>query len=248
MSVAGNVTRFKNYKHHIDNLSKSNYMCVRDQATYTLLKKHDFNAELCPDIALYASKLYDKEQLKLDYFPSTLVNIKDSSYFCFQVGLEKSQRKYRHIAKELIKTYNILKIPLILVSIGNCPGHEDYKALLKIYNILKPFMPVYIFKPENIWEILSVLSNSNFYIGTSLHGQIISQSYQIPFISINRMVQKLTNYLNSWSVSKYKKVLELNKFSRDVNNRLDTSSYNNSLNIQLDVLDKCFDDMLNIII
>lgn len=44
-----------------------------------------------------------------------------------------------------------------------------------------------------------LVSKSSIYVGTSLHGLITAQSYNIPFIALNKGISKIDNYCKTWA-------------------------------------------------
>ncbi|MFV0395645.1 MAG: polysaccharide pyruvyl transferase family protein [Coprobacillaceae bacterium] len=79
-----------------------------------------------------------------------------------------------HVIEE--EKYEILLFPIGYV-------HEDIKFLEKI-NINHESVHV-ITEKLNTYDMLSVISSSEGYIGTSLHGLITASAYNVPIMSIN---------------------------------------------------------------
>ena len=51
-----------------------------------------------------------------------------------------------------------------------------------------------------------LISISKIYIGTSLHGMITAQSFNIPFVGLNRKIEKLEGYIKYWIDENYENI------------------------------------------
>lgn len=89
-------------------------------------------------------------------------------------------------------------VKVVLLPIGHASGHDDSHALKTIARKLGQHG--ILMGTLTLIEILSVISFSAAYIGTSLHGAITAQSFGKPHFCLGSKVPKLTAYLRQWSV------------------------------------------------
>ena len=59
-------------------------------------------------------------------------------------------------------------------------------------------------RKTNIYETLYLLKNAEVFIGTSLHGIVVSTSYGIPHMVLTNRINKLLNYVETWKTTSVK--------------------------------------------
>ena len=182
-----------------NDLKTADYISVRNKKDYNKIKKINSNVNLCPDSITAISNI----------IPSDLINnnvqkdIKDmcnDSYFIVQVDERNSRDLIRIIAEQINTICEKCNINCILLPIGYAQGHEDQIALAKIYKNCN-YERVKFTRKTNIYETLYILKNSTFFIGTSLHGIIISTSYCVPHMILTDRINKLIDYMKTWKTS-----------------------------------------------
>lgn len=178
-------------------LSEVDYFAVRDR--YTLNAFSSFpNIKLYPDSAILMSEFYDKEYLqkhissKVNDFISN--NCRD--YIFFQINNSFLGAKTNDFANMFDQIYAVSKKVLCFCAIGRASGHEDHIALKKVIKQIKS--PVYLFDKASIGETMSLIANSELYVGSSLHGVITSMSYLVPYIGLGGKQSKVEAYIKTW--------------------------------------------------
>jgi hypothetical protein len=59
-----------------------------------------------------------------------------------------------------------------------------------------------VFESLDVWDICALIAGSSGYIGTSLHGRLVAESFGVPALSLEResgAAKKLRAYLATWS-------------------------------------------------
>ena len=180
------------------NMSKSNYISVRDSKSLDNVK--ELNSKLYPDSATIMSHFFDINFLadKISNEVKKFVNSKDNKYICIQSNLCSIRGKEEVLVRELEKIHNEEGLEILLLPIGIAANHDDNIAL----NRLKKYFNIKVNHIEklNIYDIMYLIANSRFFAGTSLHGNITAMSYAIPHIGLNREISKLDNYLKTWDL------------------------------------------------
>lgn len=189
---------------YILDLNTASYISVRDSLTEdNLLKIGLSNVKKYPDSAYVMSDTYSQKELTSKISTELEKNISEQDYIVFQIGKMFAEGNIHVIASELIKIIEHTGMKLVLLPIGKAAGHEDYVPLSEIYELLRK--EGYKSKVElldvAIFETMFIISNAKLFIGTSLHGNITSLTYNIPTVALDRRIQKLTEFLKDYSIT-----------------------------------------------
>lgn len=173
-------------------LENVDYLAVRDSEAQNALRKIGvFNSIVVPDTVLSIKNFLDEGVLKSKYDELLKKKIipKINHYVVFQHNSTNVDDKeyYDNILK-LIKRV-ALDHPVLLMPIGYV--HDDDKILEKIYkekieNVYFVNNKVKLF-PD---DILSILFNSYGYLGTSMHGAVVSAAFEKKIMILNSMNSK----------------------------------------------------------
>ena len=195
-SVGGS---FNGYRGSIENLkiyeslNNCSLLSVRDNRTFESMREMNLTPKLVPDSAIIMSDFFKKKNLnkKISFLklPTT------RKYIFLQLGRHKGPKNLKNFSIGLKKLSNDLDLDVILCPIGKAPRHEDNVILKKLNELDNCFQYI---NPENIYDIMYLISNSALYMGTSLHGLITAQSYNVPFIGLNPELIKVQSYINTW--------------------------------------------------
>ena len=247
-------------------LNSCDYLSVRDVTSKQRLKLLDLNQKInvIPDTILSISDVYNhkflteywkklKKELGIDYnyiiFQHNSANITNNSYI-------------KKLQSELKKIIEHSDIHIIFMPIGYV--HNDKEKMEKIYDKDNNRMH-FINRKLSPIEMLSLISNSNFFIGTSLHGIITSNSYNIPAIAINpRHLTKIDGYFSQikckgndidditliskkyLSVVNKKMKFNINESKTKINHHFENMAYNIS-NYKSNRKVKYYEDFINLI-
>lgn len=177
----------------IANLKTAEYISVRDFDTLNSLKKEGINSFLTPDSALIMSDFFNKDFLHKKnkrlqkYFNEKYLFLQLAEY-CSPTNIDKFLAELKLISKKL-------NLKIILCPIGLASGHNDQIILKKI---AKKATGIIYIQPLNIFEIMGLIANSQLYLGTSLHGAITAQSFNVPFLPIKKDIRKLSSFYSTW--------------------------------------------------
>lgn len=121
-----------------------------------------------------------------------------SGYLCFQGHSDVCGPIYE-TARALKQIEAVLGKPFVLLEIGACLGDTEYlSALAEItgYKIIgRKYYPNITLEQK-----VSILACSDGFIGSSLHGNIISNTYGVPNVSyVGSYSHKIANYFNGES-------------------------------------------------
>jgi hypothetical protein len=185
------------------NLMSADYISVRDNRVVRSLNKNGIQSVLVPDSAIVISDIFKGDLLaKKSSLESSL--FKDE-YIFVQLGNDHSPLNLELFSEDLENLSKKLDCKIILCPIGMAPRHEDHVILSKIKKICPEFNFIL---PNSIYDIILLISRAKAYLGTSLHGLITAQSYNIPFIPLNRQIVKVEEYCKTWTFANIDKNID----------------------------------------
>lgn len=220
-------------------LENSQYLSVRDKRSQRDLKrKFNISANLIPDSVVLLSDIWEKRNYQL---------LQTDKYICAQFGYYKSKKYLREILKQLKILYLKSKLTIGLLSIGNCPGHSDIKSI-KWFKKNADF-PLKILPHDNLKNITQSIINSEIFVGTSLHGNIVSMSYGVPFVAVGKNLCKLKSYTKTWAPKNFQDCINFEEISKIVLARLNKTPENYAEIIlkQKQIVRKSFKNIYNMI-
>lgn len=169
---------------------KNTITSVRDKKSSNILNKLGVDHILAPDL--------------VHLLPEVFPNLKDTEtdkYICFQIN-EFLLRQYNveEISQTLVSLTKMLKARIVLFSAGTARHHDSpvlYELLRDSMNksLGENLRPHVLLERDPI-KLAKTVANSILWIGTSLHGRIISKSYDVPRISLSN--PKVKEYALKW--------------------------------------------------
>lgn len=253
-SVGG--TRFNNFsKFELatlkNDLDSSSYISVRDRVTYEKLDNMNLkNIEISPDSAIIMSELFDVKNLK-QITSKRIIEIVDkykhgnSKYICFQIGKHYGRGNEKLIAEQLIGVSKRFNMSLVLLPIGKAAGHEDHIVLSKVMKWLDGKVEVELVQERSVFDIMYLISQSNMFLGTSLHGCITSLSYNVPCISLDKRVVKAEAFLKEFFPEDQLYSVSYENIVQSVETTLGFSKEKRSLNLKkaIDLVNGNFEEI-----
>lgn len=187
----------------VNNLKSADYISVRDNDSKAIITKSGFPSKkmmVYPDSAMLISDILNKKTLAI-YTSSEAKKIvkKSDRYMVFQVGKYHvlNQNSTDIIVRQLLKIVESENIDVILVPFSDASLHEDNIILQKIY-LKSKHKRIKLVKKTDIYDIIYYITNAKLFMGTSLHGNIVSFSYSIPTIGLTDVDTKLPRFIETW--------------------------------------------------
>lgn len=177
---------------HRENVKK-----VFDRACYISAREEDTTRSikeglgcgkvvLTPDSAILMSDYYQKR-------PSP----EGQGYICYQMRGHHWEEQFETVRAQLDQLAERTGRSIVLLSIGNCPGHDDQVPLQALSERLR--CRTSFVKPQSIEAVMMAIANSDLYIGTSLHGVITAMSFEVPYLGLDPSILKIPSYLRTWA-------------------------------------------------
>ena len=185
----------------LDDLRRATYISVRSTEDMRALSSAGIKARLAPDSVSLISRVLNAEDIArgaAKNVTSLIAHI--GNYFAFQINYDDAKQiGFKYIASCIETACSASGLSCLLVPIGLAPLHDDDKALGMIAKYTES--NVHILPTCDVASITYALSNAECYVGTSLHGCIVSGSFGVPHTSIERKEKKTSGYLETWKSS-----------------------------------------------
>lgn len=180
-------------KNLVSYFNKVKNLSIRDYKTESAFNKFNIANKLVPDSALIMADIFKGE---LDsQLSSEVLDLSTQDYVYVQLGNTKGPDDLPNFADKLniFCAKNNLKI--VLSPIGLALDHDDEVILRKLQTYCHNAVYVH---PNNIYDTMALLKNAKLYLGTSLHGVVTSQSFNVPFVAFTEKIHKLHLYIKTW--------------------------------------------------
>ena len=184
-------------------LDEADHVWVRDRETHRQLAIAGVPAQLAPDPAeltaiLFGSVVEERalsgqQRAIQERYPSGYLAVQFSADFSDDATLAIIGRQLQQIRQEH-------GLGVVFFRAGAAPWHDRldvYRRLLQQEANLQAF----IFDSRHIRDICALLARSRGYLGSSLHGRIVTEAFDHPAVSLVRKAgdrSKVRVYVASW--------------------------------------------------
>lgn len=200
-TVDGSITNVKN-NNKLDELkrviSKFDYISLRNEKIFKEVSKNNNNAIMFPDSVLALDALITETEIN-NNVSENVKKVVNDNYFVFQCKKITGEKYYNEIISNIKLINHKYNLKCVLLPIGYAQGHEDQIVLKKIYKEIEDETIMFDF--NNVYEIMFLIKNSKFFVGTSLHGLITSIVYKIPHFAFTNEIKKQINFLETWNTT-----------------------------------------------
>lgn len=197
----------------LERLGKATYLSVRDAETKRLLSAigDSVAVNLAPDSAILMSEQFPVPFLESKASDALKAIFEAGPYVCFQSNVRYARRNVDNIASTLTKIYEAYGLGALLLPIGRYSGLDDQIALQGVLKKMRT--PTEIVSDDaSIWEIMLVIAKASFFLGTSLHGNVTSQSFAVPHLGLSEIQpNKLDHYLATWDIPEQAQCVSIDK-------------------------------------
>ncbi|WP_373707499.1 polysaccharide pyruvyl transferase family protein [Kaistella sp.] len=187
MKLIGNNKKYQKYFNEVKHLS------IRDKGSRSIFDKFNITNHLVPDSVLILSDLITDEFEK--FISEECLELSSTNYIFFQLGDKKGPEKLDDFILKLKNFSEKQNLKVLLCPIGLALDHGDDIILKQIKN---KFPELEYYHPENLYETMFLIKESEIYIGTSLHGVLTAQTFNRPFFVFPEKIGKLRKYIETW--------------------------------------------------
>jgi len=177
----------------VELLKQVNRLSVRDATTQSYLESSGIKARLAPDCIHALSR----------YFPGELENLPisgDHGYLVFQMIGDLVERwDYRHVALALTHVAANHRLNVIFLASGTANHHDNYAHYVRLAYQMREIdenINVDVLFDRNVFAIASRIRSASLWIGTSLHGWVLSMSAGVPRVALKN--DKVAPYARLW--------------------------------------------------
>jgi hypothetical protein len=182
-------------------LDRARFLSVRDRETKESLDGWGLQVpvELAPDSGVLIGRLHPRTELlaartaELD----SAIDGLGERYLVFQVGRFPAWGIEAELAAQLAEIHRATGLGILLLPLGQAPGHDDVLPLRKLLRRLRG-VPVGLMQRPAVSEILAAIAGSELFVGSSLHGNLSALAYEVPHVAFGRRVMKLDRVLQTW--------------------------------------------------
>ncbi|MGO3702370.1 MAG: polysaccharide pyruvyl transferase family protein [Candidatus Saccharimonadales bacterium] len=166
------------------------FISVRDKSSFTALIESGIDTVLVPDVVHALPFFYKIEKDQ------------DDPYILFQVSKDilqsNREENISKIADQLVRLSQEFSSKVCLLPAGIAPGHDSMGDYDDIKNTIEDrgFKEVFIHTDRDPLAIVAKIANAKLWVGSSLHGRIISIAYGVPRVSFAKT--KLDRYSQTW--------------------------------------------------
>lgn len=224
-------------------ITQNSGLCtVRDKEILRILGLSE--DKLFPDSAMIMSDIYPIERLEGSVKKEIIDFVKSNNYIAVQTNFSTYKKNKDKLANQIQKLGATRNQKILLLPIGFASDHDDLDALIELQKQIST--ETILFKEMNIFEIMYLIANTSFFIGTSLHGNITAMSYSTPHIGIGN-IPKLDVYLKTWGIHPYNRCIQIDDISDfyTQNNYGKHSELVNNRSLLIELTKQNFDSMLN---
>jgi hypothetical protein len=182
-------------------LSRAAFLGVRDPETRDDLVGWSLPLEvrLTPDSAVLVSEVFPKEGLvgRASQTTRDALARLGSEYLVFQTGRYPAWGRVSELAAQIRAIHRETGLGVLLLPLGQAPGHEDGAPLRRIAGLLGD-LPVVLFDRPDVDDILAAIAGARLFVGSSLHGNLMALVYDVPHVGFGERVRKLDLMLRTW--------------------------------------------------
>lgn len=233
----------------LSKLSNAAYLSVRDSKVRDFLIKTNTSQKpvLAPDSAHLIAKFFSKSELLQESNQQVQEWIEEcnGNYLVFQTAQQyiKSHEELQMVVSQIEDLYHTLGLPTALCPIGTAPGHKDQVPLLEISEALRT---PHIFLPTpSLIDIMTVISHSKVFLGTSLHGAITAMSFAVPNLIFTNRIPKLTAYVKTWGLPELSITTSLDSIIVDLSKAMQSPS-NLLESKRIELIELCLENLENL--
>lgn len=170
-------------------LQDAEYLSVREDQSSQFLDSIGVSHTRAPDLVHTIAKRHP--ELAADKSDVALIQVNERTLRPFGAA---------RFAEVLANARSLAPFRLRLFTAGSAVGHDSaelYKEVAKEFQRIRPGRTLEWSTSITPWEKVSEIASAGLWMGTSLHGSIISTAFGTPRVGLE--LEKLANYADSWA-------------------------------------------------
>ncbi|BAL24368.1 polysaccharide pyruvyl transferase family protein [Azoarcus sp. KH32C] len=185
-------------------LTAAQHVTVRDAVTQAALSRHGIRAPLVHDPASESARLFGgqiTERLPLEALVAPGGRL--PRWIAVQIAAHwGDDATLARVASRVATAARREDCSIVLFRAGTAPWHDDLETLERLARHLRALaadVPVAVFGSTHVFDICALLAGAHRYVGTSLHGWIVANSFGAPGTClVRRKGDKAAAYVDTW--------------------------------------------------
>ncbi len=182
-------------------LARATFLSVRDPQTKAALDGWGLpvDVRLTPDCGALVAELWPEAAAgaRASDAARRAVDGLGDRHLVFQVGRYPAWGLAPLLAGQLREIHRETGLSILLLPLGQAPGHEDLVPLRSIARRLRD-LPVTLLESPHVGDIVFAIASSALFVGSSLHGNLTALAYRVPHVGFGARVAKLDQALRTW--------------------------------------------------
>ena len=169
---------------------EADFVSVRDRNSVSFLRQIGVAAEFAPDLVQTRALEHDYDFDK----PDTVALVQLKEKFIRQVGVSE-------LAALLLQTEALRRYRIRFFSAGEASGHDSTHLLGEVSEALNRqagSIRSDVSNASTAEEKVAEIATASLWIGTSLHGYILSTAFAVPRVAL--LLAKIEEYAASWEI------------------------------------------------
>ncbi|MCY7301520.1 MAG: polysaccharide pyruvyl transferase family protein [Thermoleophilia bacterium] len=174
-------------------LATASHLTVRDEESQSFLDTHSIPSVLSPDVihSISSAEGWSREEI---------VEPEGAPYLLLQVNVEQlTISGLTRVADLIAELWEATGVPVRLFAAGITHGHDSvsaYDALIALLRKRYQHVECDRIRDRAPSRLVAEIAGAALWIGTSLHGRIVAESYGVPRISLTN--DKVARYARRW--------------------------------------------------
>lgn len=188
----------------LETIKRAAYVSVRDSVTHSLFygdererRPVDLNPDIVSALPLCCQNEVDGAYINAvstaQWLNEPYLLVQANDQYITEQGLEV-------IGEAIARAASALNLSVVLQPAGIAPGHDSIKMLEELSTIVQgktnAKIIVCVQHNRDVWTQVAVIAHAACFVGTSLHGRIVSSAYGRPRVGLKN--KKVTTYATTW--------------------------------------------------
>jgi hypothetical protein len=186
-------------------LREAAFVSVRDPATCAALRNAGLTAALVPDAASRTPALFgERIARRAEHGELAVLARRMPRWIALQLAAAWGDDAcLTRIAAAVARCAVELDAGVVLFRAGLAPWHDDTEVVDRLAAWIaaeSPALPLERFASADVFDICALLARAQAYVGTSLHGWIVAESFGVPGVClVEDGAAKAARYIDCWN-------------------------------------------------
>jgi hypothetical protein len=166
---------------------------VRDVPSHDFLSEEGVVASLGPDMVHAIASVPG-------YRPDEIARPLPAPYALVQINVSLVRHHtIKEVARQVATLAREADLDVVLFAAGVAPGHDNlgiYAAIAALASRDAGARSIRVLTDRNVKRLVHYVAKAELWVGTSLHGRVLSAAYAVPRVSLEN--EKVSRYSNTW--------------------------------------------------